>query len=202
MTIIPLLLASLLATGLQAQEVIRVHRNPKTGQIWTPPPHKSTKPKAYRMSLSYQWKFSGDSLGKLQTLEGSLSHSRNTLWPEVFYSLTTGTRRALSDKADPSKRKVALSGLGVGLSHQSQLIQNFSKIAGSFENITIGLGYYFLQQSEYGLGLKTDFKAYFLSSTNLHYGFKFSYHLVHLVNYPPSPFFSWLDAGLDIAYYF
>ena len=191
-----------LAGQLQAQDVIRIHRDPLTGQVWTPSPHKSKKTEPYRISLSYQWKFSGAYFAKLQTLEGSLSRKWNNLFPEIFYSLTTGPRRDLSEETTFSQKNVALSGFGVGLSHQSRMIQDFSKIADSFESITVGFGYYFLQQSEHGPGLKTDFKIYFLSSSSLHYGLKFSYHLVHLFNYPPSPFFSWLDAGLDIAYYF
>ena len=202
MKIILLLIFPFLLARGQEQEIIRVHRDPHTGKIWKKPPHQSLKSKASRLSLSYQMKLSNDSSGKLQTIEGSYAYRREKIWPEVFASLTTGTLRSLSSGSDPSHRPVTLSLFGLGLSHQSHFIQKFLKMPNSYESVAAGLGLYTLQEGRQGPGLKTDFKTLLHSSNNLHYGLKFSYHLVHLFDASPVKIFSWLTIGFDIGYYF
>ena len=199
-----LLLLVLVGTSfpLQSQEIIRVHRDPQTGEIWEKAPHRGQKPVYSRFSLSYQLKLSDNTSYKLKTFEGSYAYKWNKLWCEAFTSLTWGTLRSMSEGTHPSNKQVALSGFGLGLSNQSEILQKILKLPNSFESVTAGLGYYVLQQQDYGIGLKTDFKAFVLSSSNLHYGLKLSYHLVHLLNASHTQFFSWLNVGVDVAYYF
>ena len=153
-------------------------------------------------ALVYQLKLSQEFSGKLQTLEGSYAYRWKDIWPEIFASLTTATLDSLSEGTDPSPEAVALSNIGLGVSHQSHTVQKLLKMPNAFESITVGLGYYILQGAEHGPGFKTDFKTFIHTSSNLHYGLKCSYHLIHLFNASPVKFFSWLTVGLDIAYYF
>ena len=186
--------------SIQAQEIVRIHRDPQTGEIWTPPPLEQ-KMKPSRLSLSYQLELSENSY-RLNTFEGSYAHQWNNLWPEIFTSVTVGPRNALSAGADPSDQLVGLSGFGLGLSNQSRITQKLLKMPNSFENVTLGAGYYILQREDHGLGIKADFKVFIYSASNLHYGFKLTYHLVHLIDASPVQFFSWLNVGFDVAFYF
>ena len=184
----------------QTQKIVRIHRDPDTGQIWIKPVHLGKKAQTSRISLSYQ----GNT--KLHTLEGSYSYRRKDIWPEVFASRTTGILQALDEKTLFPTRTVSLTGFGLGVSHQSHNIQKILKMPNAFESIAVGAGYHILQEAGqeagHGPGLKTDFKTFIHTSSNLHYGLKFSYHLVHLFNASPVKIFSWLNVGLDVAYYF
>ena len=190
----------------QEQKVVRIHRNPHTGEIWTKPVHLSKKAQTSRISLSYQGNLSHQSFAKLLTLEGSYAYQWSGFWPEAFASLTTGSLLALNQQTTTPSKIVTLYNFGLGISHQSHTIQKFLKIPNAFESINVGVGYYTLQgakqEAGHGPGLKTDFKTFFHTSSNLHYGFKFSYHLAHLFNASPVKLFSWLSVGLDVAYYF
>ncbi len=134
------------------------------------------------------------------------NRSDNTYWINYLLERTTAKLDAISDiKSDATDTILTL---GIGLYQRFKLFDNYFKNDLLFESIEANITYNTISsdisdETYQGIGLKSDFTIFYRSTTQIHYGVRFSYNLISSKSKSGQPHtISWVSTGLELGLYF
>ncbi len=121
-----------------------------------------------------------------------------------FEALASGIQ---ADNLDMLSSQCNLFSGGVGITHRSHIFLSYLNSNVLFETVSAFVGYYFLTESYNGEGfsgpgLKADYGIHKRTSSQSHYGLKFSYNLADVQGEETNYILSFTTLSFDLSFYF